>query len=301
MLLRLGLLSAYPATEYLPDGHYFTLADLNKGKSVADGDFLWILWRRNNPLVGHVNLYDIDSEFANGTLVPHVNSAVPLNDAILQLLIEEYFTPSAIQIADVYATDIVEYLSLRIGLEDCDASFQQVFVQVSNSLHSFLADAFQQLEAMLLSLDESSLDQKALDDLIELYDVENLGSLSAHVAAYQKYYNDGVNLCEENEERFTFQMAGTPDGVAFLAEFRTIISEFQLLIDNLPNAYEAAQTQWNAFLAAVYALIDVDPPTPPATNKILLFFSGFLPSGLATVATWIVKYIFFGWLWGRWL
>jgi len=44
-----------------------------------------------------------------------------------------------------------------------------------------------------------------------------------------------------------------------------------------------------------------DPPVVNAPDKILDFFASFLPSGLANVATWIVKYLFFGWLWGRWL
>jgi hypothetical protein len=45
-------------------------------------------------------------------------------------------------------------------------------------------------------------------------------------------------------------------------------------------------------------------PTPPPSgtdDKIQAFFEGFLPAALANVFTWIVKYLFFGWLWGRWL
>ena len=40
---------------------------------------------------------------------------------------------------------------------------------------------------------------------------------------------------------------------------------------------------------------DADP------DKIYDLFAGFLPASFAKVLTWIVKYVFFGWLWGRWL
>jgi len=43
------------------------------------------------------------------------------------------------------------------------------------------------------------------------------------------------------------------------------------------------------------------PPLPTTDDKIFDFFISFLPAPLANVATWIVKYLFFGWLWGRWL
>ena len=38
-----------------------------------------------------------------------------------------------------------------------------------------------------------------------------------------------------------------------------------------------------------------------APDPIFDFFASFLPEGVANVLTFIVKYIFFGWLWGRWL
>jgi len=52
-----------------------------------------------------------------------------------------------------------------------------------------------------------------------------------------------------------------------------------------------------------------DPGTDPGTggteepeaDKIFDFLAGFLPVGLANVLAWIVKYVLFGWLWGRWL
>jgi len=40
---------------------------------------------------------------------------------------------------------------------------------------------------------------------------------------------------------------------------------------------------------------------PEPTDPIFSLLAGFLPESLASVATFIVKYIFFGWLWGQWL
>jgi len=46
---------------------------------------------------------------------------------------------------------------------------------------------------------------------------------------------------------------------------------------------------------------DADPEPEPEPDPIFAFFAGFLPAGAANVLTWIVKYVFFGWLWGRWV
>ena len=53
---------------------------------------------------------------------------------------------------------------------------------------------------------------------------------------------------------------------------------------------------WN-LLALLWTPVNPEP----APDPILLFFSTFLTSGLATALTFIVKYLFFGWLWARWL
>ena len=44
-----------------------------------------------------------------------------------------------------------------------------------------------------------------------------------------------------------------------------------------------------------------NPDPDPDPDPIFDFFASFLPEGVANVLTFIVKYIFFGWLWGRWL
>ena len=44
-----------------------------------------------------------------------------------------------------------------------------------------------------------------------------------------------------------------------------------------------------------------EPITPASPDKIYEFLAGFLPDFLATGMTFVVKYLFFGWLWGRWL
>jgi hypothetical protein len=50
-----------------------------------------------------------------------------------------------------------------------------------------------------------------------------------------------------------------------------------------------------------------DPGTNPGTNPggnpdpIYDFFGSFLSANIASVLAWIVRYILFGWLWGRWL
>jgi hypothetical protein len=44
-----------------------------------------------------------------------------------------------------------------------------------------------------------------------------------------------------------------------------------------------------------------EPPTPPVVDKILEFFVRFLPEEAAKALTWVVKYLFSGWLWGQWL
>lgn len=53
----------------------------------------------------------------------------------------------------------------------------------------------------------------------------------------------------------------------------------------------------------VYAVWE--PFTPPSgpSDKLLGFFIDFFAGGveIATVATWIARYLFFGWLWGQWL
>ena len=40
---------------------------------------------------------------------------------------------------------------------------------------------------------------------------------------------------------------------------------------------------------------------PADPDKIHDFFARFLPEAIAGVMTWVVRYLFFGWLWGRWL
>ena len=308
MLRQLGLIDANPASAYLPvDGRYFALADLNPGQTAPDGAWLWREWRRDTPFIGDIGVYHIDDEFTAGTLVPHVKSAAPQNDAMLQLLIEEYFSPNAILIAEAYATDVVEYMSLLVGLADCHESYEQVLAQVKASVQTSLGTAMQQLQATLESLEQSgaSLDQATQDALQALFtsfsdDFSDDALYGAYNAAYQQYY-DAIQSIINDEERFLYQMAGTPTGGDLLTNLRGIMSDFQDLITNLPEALNAAEAKWNTFSAAVYELVGVDPPTPPTPNKILLFFTGFLPTGLATVAAWIVKYVFFGWLWERWL
>jgi len=44
---------------------------------------------------------------------------------------------------------------------------------------------------------------------------------------------------------------------------------------------------------------DADPDPDP--DPIFVFLVSFLPEGIANVAAVIVRYVFFGWLWGRWL
>ena len=39
----------------------------------------------------------------------------------------------------------------------------------------------------------------------------------------------------------------------------------------------------------------------PESDKIFDWFDSWMPGWLAKAFTWITKYIFFGWLWGRWL
>ena len=53
----------------------------------------------------------------------------------------------------------------------------------------------------------------------------------------------------------------------------------------------------------IRALIDTlsNPEPEPDPDPIFALLAGFLPESLASVATFIVKYIFFGWLWGQWL
>jgi len=312
MLFRLGLLRTNLSHTYLPvGGRAFELGELNSGKAALNGGaILWEDWRRDIQLIASSIPYSlnatnaINAAYTAGTLVPHVQSAAPQNDAMLQLLIEEYFTPSAILIAEAYATDVVEYMSLLVGLADCLESYEQVLAQVKASVQSSLGTAMQQLEATLMSLNENALDQATINALNALFtsaeaDFSDATLYGAYNAAYQQYYA-ALNVIDE--ERFLYQMAGTrPDGEDFLTNLRGIMSDFQDLVASLPEALNTAQTKWNAFSAAVYALIGVDPPVPPTPDKILLFFRSVLPAGLATVATWIVKYVFFGWLWGRWL
>ena len=44
-----------------------------------------------------------------------------------------------------------------------------------------------------------------------------------------------------------------------------------------------------------------DPNPNPSADRIFVFFIGFLPEGVANTVTWVVRNVFFGWLWGRWL
>ncbi|MDR2687547.1 MAG: hypothetical protein LBB75_07320 [Oscillospiraceae bacterium] len=58
--------------------------------------------------------------------------------------------------------------------------------------------------------------------------------------------------------------------------------------------------------AEIRALIDTlgnpEPePDPEPVDKIFELLASFLPESAANVLTCIVKYLFFGWLWGRWL
>ncbi|MCL2106944.1 MAG: hypothetical protein FWH26_07825 [Oscillospiraceae bacterium] len=48
---------------------------------------------------------------------------------------------------------------------------------------------------------------------------------------------------------------------------------------------------------------EVIPATgnPAAPDKIFDWFGSWMPTWLATAFSWVTKYIFFGWLWGRWL
>ena len=55
-----------------------------------------------------------------------------------------------------------------------------------------------------------------------------------------------------------------------------------------------------AILDAIVYKDDV-PPMPEDEDKIYKFFASFFSEGIAKVFTWIVKFLFFGWLWGRWL
>jgi len=43
------------------------------------------------------------------------------------------------------------------------------------------------------------------------------------------------------------------------------------------------------------------PEKPAEPDKIYDFFASFLPESVASVMAWIIRYLCFGWLWGRWL
>ena len=52
----------------------------------------------------------------------------------------------------------------------------------------------------------------------------------------------------------------------------------------------------------VYAVWEKDTVTPePGADPIFGLLASFLPVSVANVAAAIVRYVFFGWLWGRWL
>ena len=53
--------------------------------------------------------------------------------------------------------------------------------------------------------------------------------------------------------------------------------------------------------ALIKEINDIMSSEPEPKDKILELFTGFLPEGLANVLAVIVRYVFFGWLWGRWL
>jgi hypothetical protein len=36
----------------------------------------------------------------------------------------------------------------------------------------------------------------------------------------------------------------------------------------------------------------------PASDPIYDFFASFMPGNIASILAWIVRYVFFGWLWG---
>jgi len=83
-----------------------------------------------------------------------------------------------------------------------------------------------------------------------------------------------------------------------------------------PDVYEGLDSRRNTIYSLLEALDpdllyefypksgtpdDTETPEDTTPDKIYDFFARFLPAGIAKVFTWIVKYLFFGWLWGRWL
>jgi len=74
---------------------------------------------------------------------------------------------------------------------------------------------------------------------------------------------------------------------------------------DLYDSFEKLTAFWLELEARTKAIADkiVEDNTPPEPkpDPIFDFFASFLPEGIAIVLTWIVKIVFFGWLWGRWL
>jgi len=66
-------------------------------------------------------------------------------------------------------------------------------------------------------------------------------------------------------------------------------------------AVNANTTVYAVWQQNTVVIDDPDDDDEPETDPIYDFFAAFLPTGVARVLAWIVRYLLFGWLWGRWI
>ena len=296
----------------------------------------WLCVSGNDPVfantyVGVLQWEETEAKLEDGTLAAHAKGCAAQNDAILLVACNDRFTSDNMQAAEQYALDMEEFWLLVSAFFEYEFENlpEQAIGNVYEDIRSQWYEAWDTAEEFagktVLGIVESEskwdafwYHEDAINTLWDEFLDELCGEFQAtfdgvfSVPPFSTYED---SLAEYRSSGYEAINNGCPtrEGYGLLPELRDAVSGLKQLTENTyEDVYEAAQaklvtfqatwdTRLNALLAEIRALLDVEPPTPPSQDKILSFFASFLPSGVANVFTFIVKYLFFGWLWGQWL
>ncbi|MCL2507604.1 MAG: hypothetical protein FWF05_00365 [Oscillospiraceae bacterium] len=179
---------------------------------------------------------------------------------------------------------------LQASVDEILLSFESLFNETF--FKSEFLNKFEAFKAVLVNGFESYLELSRIL-VTETEKIENIESLKDE-------FDKVINIYKYNGySSFSFHLFRTPflnvsapgDTYAF-AFGTTSFSDVTAGVQDLAARVKA--------LTAKIKYIDGSDPTP-APDSIFSFFANFLPESVATVMTFIVRYVFFGWLWGRWL
>jgi len=155
---------------------------------------------------------------------------------------------------------------------------EQAILDADTYLNAIFDNAyFEQLKAFQMAFAAGDFLSRHMDSIISYYkdEIVNYDEIMEDRTAYVQWFNSNWSPTCQN---------GTLAALTAFYEEEAVRAK--AIIDKIQFANETD---------------DPDPDPDPEADKIYDFFASFLPSALASLLTWIVKYILFGWLWGRWL